>query len=134
MNTSRLIIAAAVLALAGAVHSADKVDKKTEKNEVRLEKMLEGRMAGEPVSCIPMLQSSRLEVIDGVALVYDSGDTLYVGRPTDPTMLGHDDIVVIDRFGGQLCNTDIVRTIDRHGGFMTGVVFLKKFVPYKKQH
>lgn len=145
MNTSRLIIAAAVLALAGAAaHSADKANKtdkadntavsaETEKNEARLAQMLKGRTAGEPVSCIAMLDSNRLKVIDGVAMVYDQGDTLYVARPTDPKMLGRDDITVIDRFGSQFCNTDMIHTVDRDGGYFTGVVFLNKFVPYKKQ-
>jgi hypothetical protein len=131
MKTSRWFIAAAVLALAGATaHSADRV----EKNEARLAKMLEGRTAGEPVACIPMPNGARLEVIDGVAMVYKSADILYVARPTDPKMLGRDDVLVIERFGGQLCHTDVVRTIDRQGGYFTGVVFLGKFVPYRKQN
>jgi len=134
MNTSKLIAAAAVLALAGtAAHSADKIDKRTAKNEAKLAQRLEGRTPGEPVSCIPLYQSSRLEVIEGVALVYDMGDTLYVARPTDPQTLRRDDILVINRFGSQLCDTDVIRTVDRDAGFMTGVLFLKKFVPYKKQ-
>jgi len=137
MNTSRFLIATAVLALAGTVaHCADKPakpDKRTEKNEARLAQRLEGRIAGEPVSCIPLVQSNRLEVVEGVALVYDSGDTLYVARPTDPETLRNDDIVVIDRHGSTLCDTDVIRTVDRNGGYMTAVIFLKKFVPYKKQ-
>lgn len=134
MNTSRLLIAAAVLMFAGAaVHSADKPTK-VEKNEVRLAKMLEGRIAGEPLTCIPGVLSSRLEVIEGVAMVYGTGDTLYVARPSDPDSLRWDDIIVINRVGGQLCHTDIIRTVDRMSGFTTGVVFLEKFVPYKKQN
>jgi hypothetical protein len=130
MNTSRLIIATAMLALAGvAAHSADR----TEKNEAKLAKMLEGRTAGESVSCIPLMKSNRFEVIEGVAMVYSVNDTLYVARPTDPKVLRRDDIIVIDRFGGQLCHTDVIHTIDRSGGYFTGVVFLSKFVPYKKQ-
>jgi hypothetical protein len=132
MNTSKLIVASVVLALTGAVsHSADKPTR-NEKNEAKLEKMLEGRTAGEPVSCIPLMQSNRLEVIEGVAVVYNSGDTIYVSRPADPSTLNRDDIMVINRFGSQFCDTDIIRTVDRNGGYMTGVVFLKKFVPYKK--
>jgi hypothetical protein len=130
MNTSRLIIAAAVLALTGAAaHSAGK----TEKNEAKLAQMLEGRVAGAPVSCIPAFKSDHLTVIEGVAMVYGSGKTLYVARPTHPDSLRWDDIVVIKRFGGQLCHTDIIHTVDRMSGFNTGVVFLNKFVPYKKQ-
>ena len=43
------------------------------------------------------------------------------------------DRIVIKRHGGQLCNTDIIRTVDRMSGFTTGALFLEKFVPYKKQ-
>jgi len=133
MNTSRLIIAAAALALAGAVaHSADKVDKRTVENEAKLAQMIKGHTAGEPVSCIPLVRSNRFEVLEGVALVYDMGDTIYVARPTDPQALGGDNILIIDRYSGQLCNTDVVRTVDRNGGYFTGVVFIGKFVPYKK--
>lgn len=129
MKTSRLFIAAAVLALAGATaNSADK----TEKGEAKLAKMLEGRTAGEPVTCIPSIKGNRLEVIQGVAMVYKIGDTIYVARPAHAEELARDDILVIDRFGGQICNTDVVRTVDRSGGYFTGVVFLSKFVPYAK--
>jgi hypothetical protein len=131
MKTTRWFIAAAVLALAGATaHSAGKA----EKNDAKLAKMLEGRTAGEPLACIPVPKGARLEVIDGVAMVYKSGDILYVARPSDPEMLGRDDVLVIERYSSQLCHTDVVRTIDRQGGYFTGVVFLGKFVPYRKQN
>jgi hypothetical protein len=132
MNTSRLLITSTVLMFAGAVaFSADKPTR-VEKNEAKLAEMLKGRTAGEPVSCVSAFMSNGLEIIEGVALVYRSGGTLYVSRPTHADALRDDDIVVIERSGGQLCHTDIVRTVDRHGGFVTGVVFLGKFVPYKK--
>jgi hypothetical protein len=134
MNTSRLLIAAAVLVFAGAtVQAADKPTR-AEKNQAKLAKLLEGRTAGTPMTCIPGFQSNQLQVIEGVALVYGSGDTLYVARPTYPDSLRWDDIVVINRFGGQLCHTDIIRTVDRMSGFTTGTLFLDKFVPYKKQN
>jgi hypothetical protein len=94
--------------------------------------MLEGRTAGEPVSCISALNSNRIEVIEDVAIVYDSGETIYVARPTNPNALSRNDVIVIDRHGGQLCNTDVIRTIDRYQGYTTGAVFLDKFVPYKR--
>jgi hypothetical protein len=131
MKATKWFIAAAVLALVGATaHSAGK----SEKNEARLAQMLEGRTAGEPVTCIPAPRGARLEIIEGVAMVYKSGDTLYVARPTNPEALDRDDILVVDRFAGQICHTDIVRTVDRTGGYFTGVVFLGKFVPYRKRN
>ena len=95
--------------------------------------MLKGRTAGTPLTCIAAILSNKLEVIEGVALVYNSGDTLYVARPANPDSLRWDNIVVTHRVGGRLRQTDIIRTVDRMSGFTTGVVFLEHFVPYRKQ-
>jgi hypothetical protein len=133
MNTSRLMVAAVAFALTAAnVYPADKPTR-AEKNEARLAEMLKGRTAGEPIACIPEFQSSRVEVIKGVALVYGTGKTIYVAKPDRLDSMQWDDIMVVKRTGGQLCNTDIVRTVDRMSGFTTGVVFMSKFVPYTKQ-
>ena len=129
MKTLATILAGAALAMAGATAAAA---RSAEENEARLARMLEGRTAGEPVSCITALNSSRIEVIEDVALVYDAGDTIYVARPSDPRSLGRNDVIVINRFGGQLCHNDVIRTVDRYQGFTTGAVFLDKFVPYKR--
>lgn len=132
MKTSVRVFAAALLALAAtAPQAADKAEKLA-KNEARLAELLKGRTAGEPLACIPDFQSSRVEVIEGVALVYGSGKTLYVAKPEHPDTVQWDDIMVVKRTGGQLCNTDVIRTVDRMSGFMTGIVFLGKFVPYRK--
>lgn len=129
MKKSGILIAVAAMAIAAATAQAE---TRAEKNEARLTKMLEGRTAGEPVTCIPAFNDNKLTVIEEVGLVYDAGDVLYVSRPTTPEQLSWSDIVVINRFGGQLCNTDVVRTVDRTGGYTTGVLFLKPFVPYRK--
>lgn len=104
----------------------------SERGEARLARMLEGRTPGKPVSCIVTPRSNRLEVIELVGVVYDAGDTIYVSRPSDPRQFGHMDVVVVDRFGSQLCRTDVTRTIDRTNGHVSGVVFLSDFVPYTK--
>jgi hypothetical protein len=101
--------------------------------EARLARMLAGRTAGAPVSCITTTRSNKMEVIDGVAVVYDAGKTIYVARPTDPRMLGRNDALVLDRFSpSRLCVPESMKTVDRYDGFHTGVVFLKDFVPYTK--
>ena len=130
MKTLATILAGAALAFAG---SSATLAKSAEENEAKLARMLEGRTAGEPVSCISALNSNRIEVIEHVGIVYDAGNTIYVARPSDPRQLGRNDVVVIDRHSSQLCTTDVIRTIDRYQGFTTGAVFLDKFVPYTKQ-
>jgi hypothetical protein len=108
-------------------------ETRAEKGEARLAKMLEGRTAGEPVSCISTLRSTGLETIDNTAIVYDAGKTIYVARPINPKDLGPWDVLVIKRTtGSQLCSNDILYTVDQGTGFRTGSIFLKDFVPYTK--
>ena len=131
MKNILLACAMASLAISTTASAAD--DTAPSKGEARLTKMLEGRVAGKPQSCIPAMLSDRLKIIDKTAVVYDAGKTIYVARPQDPQSLDTDDILVIKRFGSQLCKQDIIHTIDRVSGFMTGVVFLGDFVPYTKE-
>jgi hypothetical protein len=130
MKTIATILTATALALTGTAASAQTL---AEKGEARLSKMIEGRTAGDPVSCIAAPRSTRLEVIEHVGLVYDAGKTIYVARPQDPKVLGRNDAILIDRVGSQLCKQDVTRTFDRYLGFTTGVVFLSNFVPYTKR-
>ena len=130
MKTLATILAGAALALTGA--AAASAQTLAEQGEAKLARMLEGRTAGEPVSCISAMRSNNLQVIEHVGLVYKTGNTVYVARADDPRSLGRNDVVVIERLGSQLCKQDVIRTVDRTGGFLTGVVFLGDFVPYKR--
>ena len=132
MNILKPLIASVLMLAAGAAALAADKPTRAEKSEARLAELIKGRAAGTPVNCIPGFKSDQLEVIEGVALVYGRGDTLYVARPSNPQSLRWDDVIIINRTGGQLCNTDIARTVDRMSGFTTGVLFIDKFVPYKK--
>jgi hypothetical protein len=131
MKTLSLILAGAAIALTGAT-AATARPSLTERNEARLERMLEGRVAGEPVQCISAMRSNSLQVIEHVGLVYDAGDTIYVARASDPRQLGISDVPIIDRQGSQLCTFDVRQTVDRSHGHITGAVFLDDFVPYTK--
>ncbi len=134
MKLSKMIAAplAAAALLAAPSAYADESTAPT-KGEIKLAKMLEGRVAGEPQNCIRTLPNLKLTMIDETALVYKSGRTLYVNIPSDPGAIDNDDTLVTRRFGSRLCNTTIVTTIDRfHGGY-TGNIFLGQFVPYRKE-
>ena len=130
MKTLATILAGTALVLAGATAASA---KSAAENEAKLARMLEGRTAGEPVNCISALRSTDIQVLEHVGIVYESGNTIYVARPSDPDQLRRNDIVVINRYGGQLCTSDMIRTVDRYQGFTTGAVFLNDFVPYTKE-
>jgi hypothetical protein len=130
MKTLALILAGAALALGGT--TAATAETRAERAEAKLARMLEGLTAGEPVKCISALRSHHIQVIEHIGIVYDAGDTIYVARATDPDALDYWEVPVIERFGSQLCSNDVMRTVDRSGGYVTGPLFLEDFVPYTK--
>ncbi len=130
MKKLAMILAGAAIALSGA--TAASADTIGQRGEAKLAKMLEGRVAGDPVKCISAPRGNRVQVIENVGIVYDAGETVYLARAVDPRMLDHWDVPIIDRFGSRLCTTDVMRTVDRSSGHFTGAVFLNDFVPYTK--
>src|ERR1700712_1529089 len=83
--------------------------KPRETGEERLAKRLEGRIPGRPVNCLSQSERDSVEIIDKTALIYGSGNTIYVNRPRHPDSLDRDDILVTRITGSQLCKLDLVR-------------------------
>jgi len=120
-------------ALAGvALTTGPAIARERPSGDAKLAKLLEGRVAGEPRSCINTRIHSSSQVIDGTALVYGSGRTIWVNVPSNADDLDDSDILLTRQFGSELCRQDIVTTLDRMGGFYTGNVFLSQFVPYTR--
>lgn len=97
-----------------------------------LDKMLEGRVAGKPVHCLSHIDTRNMRVLDKTAIVYGWGNTIWVNRPQNAQDLDDDDIMVTKTSTSQLCDLDIVHTVDRGGHFPTGFISLGEFVPYRK--
>jgi hypothetical protein len=122
-----LLTLGAVMAAAAPAHAAGKADGESE-----LARELEGRTAGKPVSCISLRNSGSSRVIDGTAIVYEQGGTLYVNRPRGAESLDKWDLLVTKLHGSQLCRMDSVDLYDGSGRMLSGFVVLGDFVPYKK--
>lgn len=129
-NISKAMIGAAALvglAFAGAAGA-----RPHQTGEDKLAKLLEGRVAGEPVSCLTLSQARDVQVIDGTALVYGWGRTIYVNRTDFPKNLDSDDILVSKHHGSQVCKLDLIRLQDRSSHTYMGFVSLDEFVPYRR--
>lgn len=100
--------------------------------ERELGKILEGRVAGEPVDCLSDTESDRMQVIDDTAFVFRDGATIYVNRPRGAAMLDDSDLPVFHQLGTQLCRLDRVELRDRISGMPGPVIVLDAFVPYTK--
>ena len=121
-----LLIAAAIVAIPATAAPRDPPD-------VRLDKLLAGRVSGKPIGCISLRSIQSSAIIEGRAIVYRIGRTLYVNEPrsgADTLRVG--DVLLTKTHGSQLCSIDTVQLIDRGSRFNRGFVFLGKFVPYTK--
>jgi hypothetical protein len=128
MRFPQLIIAGALIATAGAAQAGAPRDP-----EAELARAIAGRTAGTPVDCIRLSDIRSSRIIDRTAILYDTGRTLYVNRPTSgASSLDRDDILVTDTRSSQLCSIDIVRLLDSGSRMPNGSVGLGKFVPYAR--
>jgi hypothetical protein len=124
---TKVLMAAAAMA-GGSTLSAERLSPDT-----RLQNALRGRVAGKPVRCISPSRVTSSEIIDGRAILYRAGPTIYVNAPRrGANSLRSDDILVTRTYGSQLCNIDSVNLVDRTSRFPRGFVILDKFVPYTK--
>lgn len=129
MRRSALFIALAVAAAAPI--SAATPQHQT--GEEKLQELLKGRVAGKPVSCLSLTTLRESQIVDGTAIVYRSGSTLYVNRPrSDAKWLDSDDILLTKTSSGELCSIDTVYLLDRTTHFTRGFVSLGEFVPYAR--
>lgn len=126
---SILISLAAVSLLASGAYAAP---EKTA--EEKLQKALDGRVAGKPVDCIYLHDIRSSRIFDRTAILYElNNGTYYLNRPDGGmSSLSWNDVLVTDTHSPELCSIDIVRLFDQNPWMQSGFVNLGKFVPYKK--
>ncbi len=100
--------------------------------EARLASLIDGRAEGAPVSCINLRGLRSTQIIEGTAIVYRAGSTVYVNRPRSGAQsLSQFDTFVTKPFSNRLCSADILEIYDTTTGTPRGVIFLRDFVPYR---
>ena len=123
----------ATIIAAAAIAAVPATAKEKLSPEAQLEKLIDGRVAGEPQNCISLSSARSSTIIDGTAIVYRVGSTLWVNRPRGGAeSLDDDDILVTRTTGSQLCSIDAVQLRDRTSQMYSGFVSLGEFVPYRR--
>jgi hypothetical protein len=101
--------------------------------DAALQKALAGYVAGTPVDCISLPNTTGSSIVTGRAIIYRIGTRLYVNETRGGAkQLHRDDIIVTRTFGTQLCRQDVIRLVDRTSQIPHGFVSLGQFVPYTK--
>ena len=126
MKAALLIAVGAILAVGPATASRESRDAKM------LTRELAGRTAGIAERCVANTRLGQATIY-GETLLYRDGKTVWLNKVERCPGLFRDPILVFDIFGGQLCENDLVRTIDRGGlGIPGPACQLGKFTPYRK--
>jgi len=133
MKKLLLAISAAMLVAAPAA-SGEKIDL-TEKQQTKLDKRLEGRTVGDPVSCIALRDQKNMTVISDDVLLFSSSShakTIYVNKPYKGCRNADRLVMVYDRPTTQLCRGEIVQLVDNTTGVNVGSCAFSEFTPYTK--
>ena len=126
-------IALAALPLAAFASAPLAAETRVSGGEAELAELLEGRVAGEPVDCILDSAGSSLQIVDGTAMVFRRGPTIYVNRPEGAAVLDYWDLPVIEKWNGsKLCKRDRVELRDRSSPIGGPVLLFAQFVPYTR--
>lgn len=129
MRTVSIALAITALLAAFPVVHAETL---TERGEQRLTRMLGDRTPDAPVDCFELTSGTKMIVIEGVGVVYDSQDVIYVGRPTN--RLDPRDTVVLGALrGGNVCASQRFYTVSRFGAGTTGYADIREFIPYPRE-
>lgn len=125
----RASVAMAMVALLAAAPAAAK--RKTP--DAELAELLKGRTAEPAVRCITPTTNDSQRIISGKGIVYGNGRRIWVNVPIGRLdTMRWDDVLVTERFGGQLCRNDQIRVVDRFSRVPRPILRLGEFVPYVK--
>ena len=133
MKKLLLAIPAAML-IAAPASSGEKIDL-TEKQQAKLDKRLEGRTAGDPVSCISLRHQKNMTVISDDVLLFGASrnaKTIFVNKPQAGCRNADRLVMVYDRPTSNLCRGEIVQLVDNTTGVNVGSCAFSEFVPYTK--
>ena len=109
---------------------------RTAKAQQEYDKLLAGKVAGKPVSCLPTFNQNDMVVIDEQTIAFRQGRArVYVNHMQGGgcNNLGGTYALVTRQFGNaELCRGDIGEVVDLNNHFTVGSCVFGDFVPYAK--
>lgn len=104
--------------------------------QAHLQKLIAGKVAGKPASCLPPYRSNDMVVIDDQTVAFrEGGNRVWVTNLVSGcSNLGSGHYALVTRsFGGMgLCRGDIAQVADLTNGITVGSCVFGDFVPYTK--
>ncbi len=128
-----LLLAVAATSLVACETTDSQPEQRSAQAQATYDRLLAGKTAGRPATCLPLLRSNDMVVIDDDTILYRDGRTTYVNQPLGGcSRLGRGSYALVTRtFGSQLCRGDIATVVDTSTGMTVGSCSFGDFVPYR---
>ncbi|MFL6722024.1 MAG: hypothetical protein ACJ8FT_09525 [Sphingomonas sp.] len=102
--------------------------------QAELQQLLVGKVAQQPISCLPHYRSNDMRVIDDQTIAFRDGSArTYVSHmlgSCSDLASGHYALVTRQFGSADLCRGDIARVVDTLNGFTVGSCSFGDFVPF----
>lgn len=133
----RIAIALLLGAAAGACTTApEQQPRRSPAGQQSLSRLLAGKTAGKPISCMQHYLSADMTPIDGRTVVFHSPGTAYLVQLSpgcDELARGGYALLTTERGGMGLCTGDIARVLDTTTRFTVGSCGVDRIVPYSSR-
>lgn len=105
----------------------------TARQQLKLDKALDGKVAGEPVRCISRFQGDNMSVVSDSTLVYRVNRNLVYRNDLQGSCRGlaSGDTLVMELHGNQYCRGEMAHVVDLTTGMRGGSCALGDFIPYR---
>ena len=128
-----LLVGASLASCAGAPQPG-----RSAKAEAHFQKLLAGKVAGQPLSCLPSYRQTDMVVIDDQTIAFRDGSrrVWVTNLRNSCSNLGSGHYALVTKqFGGSgVCRGDIAEVADLTSGITVGSCVFGDFTPYMKPH
>jgi hypothetical protein len=136
MRSMSLLIAGSILA--SCTTAPPPAPTRTVKAEQQYQRLLAGKVAGTPISCLPSYNANDMQIIDQSTIVFRTGGggRVYIAHMDGPcTNLSANGpyALVTRQYGANgLCHGDIAHVVDTLNHFTVGSCAFGDFTPYTR--
>lgn len=108
------------------------IEKLDERGQKIASRYLQGRVAGDPVACIPQARLRRSTAASDDVLLYDDGSTVYVNSPYLGCPRARGNTMISTTPVNRICAGDIVLVQDLPINAPLSSCSLSEFIPFRK--
>lgn len=131
----KILIASAAAAVLAACSTSTEPPVRSAEDQAKYLKLIEGRVAGAPVSCLPSWDANDMRVIDDQTIVFGQRSSrVYVANLRSPCdNLGQPGFALVTRTPGTgMCDGDIATIVQTSSGMPAGSCVIGTFTPYTR--